>query len=124
MFGGRLAHNVKALLSGFEFEKQMYMTKEQLSNMACEAYNSLGMNPPHYHWMDGFVAGYLAHQQNLQQCNVSGSYDKGIHLDWWNDTDRFAMLKKYGYQDEKKPWKYKPLTNKGIYLMYIREQNG
>lgn len=51
-------------------------------------------------------------------------YDKGIHLDWWNDknTDRFSMLKKYGYQDEKKPWKYKPLTNKGIYLMYIREQ--
>lgn len=68
-----MAANVKALLSGFEFEKQMYMTKEQLSNMACEAYNSLGMNPPHYHWMDGFVAGYLAHQQNLQQCNVSGS---------------------------------------------------
>lgn len=57
---------------------------------------------------------------------ASGSYDKGIHLDWWNDknTDCFAMLKKYGYQDEKKPWKYKPLTNKGIYLMYIREQNG
>jgi hypothetical protein len=65
-----------------------------------------------------------AHSEPLQQCSVSGSYDKGIHLDWWNDTDRFAMLKKYGYQDEKKPWKYKPLTNKGIYLMYIREQNG
>jgi len=62
----------------------------------------------------------------LRQTDVSGSYDKGIHLDWWNDknTDRFAMLKKYGYQDEKIPWKYKPLTNKGIYLMYIREQNG
>lgn len=67
-----------------------------------------------------------AHSEPLQQCSVSGSYDKDIHLDWWNDknTDRFAMLKKYGYQDEKKPWKYKPLTNKGIYLMYIREQNG
>lgn len=62
----------------------------------------------------------------LHKTDVSGSYDKGIHLDWWNDknTDRFAMLKKYGYQDEKKPWKYRPLTNKGIYLMYIREQNG
>ena len=35
-----------------------------------------------------------------------------------------AMLKKYGYQDENKPWKYKPLTNKGIYLIYTREQNG
>ena len=49
------------------------MTKEELSNMACEAYNSLGMNPPHYHWMDGFVAGYVANQQKLKQCNVSGS---------------------------------------------------
>lgn len=76
-----LPHNVKALLSGFEFEKQMYMTKEQLSNMACEAYNSLGMNPPHYHWMDGFVAGYLAHQQNLQQCNVSGTVCEGCKFD-------------------------------------------
>ena len=66
------------------------------------------------------------HSEPLQQCSVSGSYDKGIHLDWWNDknTDRFAMLKKYGYQDENKPWKYKPLTNKGIYLIYTREQNG
>ena len=60
------------------------------------------------------------------QTDVSGSYNKGVHLDWWNDekTDRFAMLKKYGYQDENKPWKYKPLTNKGIYLIYTREQNG
>lgn len=58
--------------------------------------------------------------------DVSGSYDKGVHLDWWNDekTDRFAMLKKHGYQDEKKPWKYRTLTNKGIFLMYKKEENG
>ena len=49
------------------------MTKEQLSDMAAEAYNRLGKNPPPYQWMDGYVAGYVAGQQNLQQCNVSRS---------------------------------------------------
>lgn len=38
-----------------------------------------------------------------------------IHLIDEIKTDRFAMLKKYGYQDEKKPWKYRPLTDKGIF---------
>lgn len=45
-------------------------------------------------------------------------------LEWWNKVDRFAMLKKYGYQDEKKPWKYRPLTDKGIYLMWCQENGG
>lgn len=45
-------------------------------------------------------------------------------LEWWDKVDRFAMLKKYGYQDEKKPWKYRPLTDKGIYLMWCREHGG
>ena len=45
-------------------------------------------------------------------------------LEWWDKVDRFAMLKKYGYQDEKKPWKYRPLTDKGIYLMWCRENGG
>ena len=45
-------------------------------------------------------------------------------IEWWDKVDRFAMLKKYGYQDEKKPWKYRPLTDKGIYLMWCRENGG
>jgi hypothetical protein len=45
-------------------------------------------------------------------------------LEWWDKVDRFAMLKKYGYQDEKKPWKYRPLTDKGIYLMWCLENGG
>jgi hypothetical protein len=55
--------------------------------------------------------------------NVSGSaYNSGPHMDWWNGpVDRFAMLKKYGYQDKKKPWKYRPLSDKGIYLMWSAE---
>ena len=49
------------------------MTKEQLSDMAAEAYNRLGKNPPSIHWMDGYAAGYVECQQNLQQCSVSGA---------------------------------------------------
>lgn len=47
------------------------------------------------------------------------------YMEWWNDPhrDRFGLLKKYGYQDEKKPWKYRPLTNKGIYLIWSREND-
>jgi hypothetical protein len=71
------------LLSGFEFEKQMYMTKEQLSNMAAEAYNRLGKNPPPYQWMDGFVAGYVECQKNLQQCNVSGALPNAEDVKRW-----------------------------------------
>jgi hypothetical protein len=46
--------------------------------------------------------------------------------EWWNNlpaTDRFRLLQENGYQDQKKPWKYRPLTDKGIYLMWSR-QNG
>jgi hypothetical protein len=46
--------------------------------------------------------------------------------EWWNNlpaTDRFRLLQENGYQDKKKPWKYRPLTDKGIYLMWSR-QNG
>lgn len=42
-------------------------------------------------------------------------------LEWWDRVDRFAMLKKYGYQDKKNPWKYRPLTDKGIYSMWCQE---
>lgn len=51
------------------------------------------------------------------------NYNKGKHIDWWNDpsTDRFSLLKKYGYQDEKNPWKYRPLSDKGIYIIYKSE---
>lgn len=42
-------------------------------------------------------------------------------LEWWDKVDRFAMLRKYGYQDAKKPWKCRPLTDKGIYLMWLQE---
>lgn len=45
-------------------------------------------------------------------------------LEWWDSVDRFAMLKKYGYQDAKKPWKYRPLTDKGIYIMWCQENGG
>lgn len=54
-------------------------------------------------------------------------YDSGPHLIWWRNIDiskKFELLKKYGYQDKKKPWKYRALTNKGIFLIYKREQNG
>lgn len=51
------------------------------------------------------------------------NYSIGDHISWWNNpkTDRFFFLKKYGYQDEKKPWKYRPLTDKGIYIIYKLE---
>jgi len=44
-------------------------------------------------------------------------------LKWWDNLDnvRFDMLKKYGYQDSKKTWKYRPLTDKGILIMYCAE---
>jgi hypothetical protein len=42
-------------------------------------------------------------------------------LEWWDKVDRFDMLKKYGYQDKKKPWVYRTLTDKGIYLMWCQE---
>ena len=42
-------------------------------------------------------------------------------LEWWDKIDCFEMLKKYGYQDEKKPWKYRPLDNHGIYIMWKKE---
>ena len=51
-------------------------------------------------------------------------------LEWWGSLDTqeiFRLLKKHGYQDEKKPWKYRPLSNKGIHLMWLWEtqnQNG
>lgn len=71
------------------------MTKEQLSNMAAEAYNRLGKNPPPYQWMDGYVAGYVAGQQNLQQCNVIQSQRCSEHkqsklgyLQWHDDAER------------------------------------
>lgn len=38
--------------------KNDIMDNEQLSNLAAKEFNLLGNNPPHYHWMDGFVAGY------------------------------------------------------------------
>ena len=47
-----------------------------------------------------------------------------IALDWWGSlaTDEcFRLLKKHGYQDEKKPWKYRPLSNKGILNIWVRE---
>lgn len=51
------------------------------------------------------------------------NYSIGDHISWWNNpsTDRFSLLKKYGYQDEKKPWKYRPLSDKGIYIIYKSE---
>lgn len=58
----------------------------------------------------------------LHEDNISGSsYSTGPHIEWWNNVDRFAMLKKYGYQDKNKPWKYRELTNKGIYIMWSSE---
>jgi hypothetical protein len=44
--------------------------------------------------------------------------------EWWNNlpaTDRFRLLQENGYQDQKKPWKYRPLTDKGIYLIWSRQ---
>ena len=43
---------------------------------------------------------------------------------WWNGlsvSDRFLLLKKHGYQDKIKPWKYRILTDKGIYLIWSYE---
>jgi len=58
----------------------------------------------------------------LHKTDVSGSsYSTGPHIEWWSNVDRFAMLKKYGYQDKKKPWKYRELTDKGIYIMWSSE---
>lgn len=45
-------------------------------------------------------------------------------LKWWASakTDCFSLLKKYGYQDDKKPYKYKPLKNSGIVQIWLAEQ--
>ncbi|WP_437918564.1 hypothetical protein [Sphingobacterium sp. LRF_L2] len=54
-----------------------------------------------------------------------GAYDEGPHIDWWQGlpgTERFVLLKKNGFQDSKKPWKYKELTNKGIYTIWSKER--
>jgi hypothetical protein len=59
----------------------------------------------------------------LQQTDVSS---RSIAVEWWNNlptTDRFRLLQENGYQDQKKPWKYRPLTDNGIYLIWCR-QNG
>jgi hypothetical protein len=59
----------------------------------------------------------------LRQTDVSS---RSIAVEWWNNlptTDRFRLLQENGYQDQKKPWKYRPLTDKGIYLIWCR-QNG
>lgn len=48
-------------------------------------------------------------------------------VEWWNGlpgSDRVLLLKKHGYQDKKKPWKYRPLTDKGIYLIWTYEKRG
>ncbi len=53
-------------------------------------------------------------------------YHKGEHIDWWQNlsTDkRFTLLKKYGFQNEKKPWVYKPLTDKAIFRFWTLENN-
>lgn len=45
-------------------------------------------------------------------------------LNWWNNlptAECFRLLKKHGYQEDKKPWKYRPLTNKGIFLIWSLE---
>lgn len=47
-------------------------TEEQLRNMAAKAYNALGENQTNIQWMDGYVAGYVAHQQLLNKHDVSG----------------------------------------------------
>jgi len=50
--------------------------------------------------------------------------NQAIALEWWNNltaTERFRLLKENGYQDPKKPWKYRALTNKGIHLIWCRE---
>lgn len=78
------------------------MTKEQLIDMAAEAYNRLGKNPPPYQWMDGYVAGYVAHQQNLQQCNVSGTLPLVEILDMLNKAHE-ALAKSEISQDEYSP---------------------
>ncbi len=59
----------------------------------------------------------------LQQPDVNS---RSIAVEWWNNlptTDRFRLLQENGYQDPKRHWKYRPLTDKGIYLIWCR-QNG
>ena len=44
-------------------------------------------------------------------------------IEWWNNlpiTDKFRLLQENGYQDQKKPWKYRRLTDKGIHLIWCR----
>lgn len=66
------------------------------------------------------------------QKNMENTKEKAYAeaLEWWASLDTqeiFKLLKKYGYQDEKKPWKYRPLSDKGRHLIWLREtrnQNG
>ena len=47
-------------------------------------------------------------------------------VDWWHaisTIQRLEMLKKHGYQDVKKPWKYRPLDNHGIYIIWAKENS-
>lgn len=57
----------------------------------------------------------------LRQTDASS---RSIAVEWWNNlptSDRFLLLQKNGYQNQKKPLKYRPLTDKGIYLIWCRE---
>jgi len=108
------------------------LTAEQIKQLADDYFSTTK-------WLDakqeqdtkfGFRIGVNYALSNLSPAGDDGrgpEERRSDALEWWDKVDkvdRFAMLKKYGYQDEKKPWKYRPLTDKGIYLMWCRENGG
>lgn len=83
---GSIACNGKALLSGFEFEKQMYMTKDEIKAKAEMLLKNSRETQGEFVqvYNNGFEDGVNFVLQNLQQCNVSGTLPLVEILDMLN----------------------------------------
>lgn len=70
-----VTYNGKALLSGFEFEKQKYMTKDEIKAKAEMLLKNSRETQGEFVqvYNNGFEDGVNFVLQNLQQCNVSGT---------------------------------------------------
>ena len=88
-----IAANGKALLSGFEFEKQKYMNKEQI-RIEAETYNkSLKRHPSSEQALTEILVQFAERLQNLQQCNFSGSVP---YYKYWALNCISDIIQKYG----------------------------
>lgn len=77
----KMAYNGKALLSGFEFEKQKYMNIDEIKAKAEMLLKNSRESQVEFVQMynNGFEDGVNFVLQNLQQCNVSGLLPYSIY---------------------------------------------